>query len=490
MRRPEKLLSGILLLGLILRLIRIGGRDIWYDDAFSIFLARQPADRIISGTAADTMPPLYYLLLHGWMQLGQSIAWLRLLNVFLSLLVVFLVYLWISTLFGPGAGLWASLITAVSPLEIYHAQELRMYALLTLSLLGYALFFTRILQRRPLFSKNWTNWVGLVLSGACAMYTHNLAVFTLAVPIIFTAIFRKWGLLLRLAGALAAIGLASLPWLVYIPGQIEKIQTAFWTPRPGLIEIFQMVITFISNLPLPGVLLAIAAVGSIQVILLLLLESRRNRWRDEPAWLLLAFSILPPALLFAASYAMRPIFVPRAAMLSSIALYGLIGRVAACGQKRAVGVALGCLTVALAVAGLPYQYTYNEFPRSPYQTTAAGLKQTAQETDIIIHDNKLSYFPMAVYAPDLKQVFIADPPGSHNDTLAPATQKAMNIYPVPDIEHAAGDSRRIKFVVFQTAIQEYREQGKAHPILTWLDGNYQLAGHQAFNDLEVYEYVR
>jgi len=491
MRSEKKLLFGILLAGLILRMIRIDSRDIWYDDAFSIFLARQPVDRIISGTAADTMPPLYYFLLHGWMQLGQSIWFLRSLNVLLSLAIVYLVYRWISDLFGSRAGLWAGGIAAVSPLAIYHAQELRMYVLLTFSLLGYAWFFTRIIQHKLLFGKTWWNWPGMILCGICAMYSHNLAVFTLVVPVVWAAALKRWDLFIRMLGALAAIGIGSLPWLIFIPGQVEKIQAAFWTPKPGLVEILQMVIIFFSNLPLPAILLLIAAIGSFQVILFVLVESRRNRWKDNAAWLLVSFAVIPPSLLFIASYFMRPIFVPRAVIFSSLALFGCIARVAGCGQKKGIGTFLGSLTIFLALLGLPYQYAYNEFPRSPYQKTAATLMETTRPAEIVIHDNKLSYFPMSVYAPNLEQVFLADAPGSHNDTLAPASQQAMGIFPEAGIEQAAGDAKYLKFVVYRTTIQEYLQQSKgSHPIIAWLDQQFQLTGHQVFNDLEIFEYIR
>ncbi|MDO8969156.1 MAG: glycosyltransferase family 39 protein, partial [Saprospiraceae bacterium] len=131
-------LLGILLLGLLLRCIGLQERSIAYDDAFSIFLARQSLPNIITGTAADTMPPLYYFLLHGWIQSGGlGLAWLRLLSVLLNLGGVLFLYGITVRLAGDRAGLWAAFLSAISPLQIYHAQDLRMYALLVLCQLGY-----------------------------------------------------------------------------------------------------------------------------------------------------------------------------------------------------------------------------------------------------------------------------------------------------------------------------------------------------------------
>src|SRR3990172_3519873 len=122
-------LGAILLLALGLRLYEAGSREIFYDDAFSYFLAKQSLGQIVAGTAADTMPPLYYFLLHYWMKLGESIFVLRLLGVVLSIGMIGVVFDLGRRLAGAAAGLWAALIVAVGPFQIYHAQELRMYTL-------------------------------------------------------------------------------------------------------------------------------------------------------------------------------------------------------------------------------------------------------------------------------------------------------------------------------------------------------------------------
>jgi hypothetical protein len=66
-------LLAIFLLGLALRCINLVGRGIQYDDAFSYFLASQNLNAIVMGTAADTMPPLYYFALH-FLDAGQPAA--------------------------------------------------------------------------------------------------------------------------------------------------------------------------------------------------------------------------------------------------------------------------------------------------------------------------------------------------------------------------------------------------------------------------------
>jgi mannosyltransferase len=41
-------------------------QSVWFDEAYSIFLAKQPVAELIRLTSIDGHPPLYYLLLKGW----------------------------------------------------------------------------------------------------------------------------------------------------------------------------------------------------------------------------------------------------------------------------------------------------------------------------------------------------------------------------------------------------------------------------------------
>lgn len=174
-----------LLLGFGLRLIALESRSLQYDDTFSIFLSKRSLPEIITGTAADTMPPLYYFLLHFWMMISQEIWFIRLLSVLIGLLLIALVYLTVERWAGRPAAGWAALLTAISPLQIYHAQDIRMYGLLVLGQLGYLWFFTRLWFTEW---KGWGSlgsWIGLVLSGLVSVYSHNLAIFALVVPDLF-----------------------------------------------------------------------------------------------------------------------------------------------------------------------------------------------------------------------------------------------------------------------------------------------------------------
>lgn len=495
MKKTTGWLLAILAMAAGLRLLLIGTRSIQYDDAFSLLLADRSLAEIVQGTAADTMPPLFYFVLHFWGLIQPGIVFARLLSVLLSLGAVWLVYELARLVCGDErGGLAAAFLAAISPLQIYHAQDIRMYALVMLAEAGYLVCFFDWLQskggswRRRLFA------AGIVLCAAAALYSHNLAGFGLIVPNAYLLWKRDWKNLGWLLALQLLAGVLFAPWLVYLPGQLQKIQTAFWTPRPGVIELVQALVMLVASLPLPGVWLYVGVLIALQVVVLTVIEAARlyrkgEKARDALGFFSLLF-LLPPALLFGVSYLIRPVFVPRGFLISSAGLFGLAGMVIARQWKQGGGKVLLGLFMLAAVVSIPYQVTYRAFPRSPFAEAAAYLGESQQPGEVIVNDNKLSHFPLAVYAPDLKMKFLADEAGSANDTLAPATQAAMDLTPEAGIDLAAGSADRLRFIVFVKTLDEYAQTGRAHPALTWLEKNYALTGKEVFGDLEVRTYER
>lgn len=485
MNRDSRLFWGILLLAIILRVIALDSRSIIYDDAFSIFLSERSLAEIISGTAADTMPPLYYFFLHFWMRIHPSLAWMRLLGVGLSLGGVILFYLLVSRLVNIRAGLWVMFLLAINPLSIYHAQDLRMYALVSFCQLAYLLFFVMIYQADSSIRQRMIAWGGLVVFGTLALYSHNLAIFGIAIPNIYLLFRRQWRLLAQLIGSQAVMAFFFIPWMVYLPGQLQKIQTAFWTPRPGLVEIIQALIMSVGNLPLPPIELIVSL--AISLIILILVSVRLWRQRSEVnIGLLLTGAVGLPAMLFIVSYVMRPVFVPRGFLLAIMCYLGLCGIVITITRRTIEKGLLAVLFVAAALIALPHQYGFVEF-RSPYGELAAFLAENYRDGDVIIHDNKLSYFPAHFYDRQLPQLFLADEPHSINDNYAPGSQAAMQIFPINDMAESCQGKERVFFITYQQTIAEYEALGyEGHPRVTWLLKSYGRCEQKPFRDLLVF----
>ncbi len=496
MKRFERYwLVGILLLAAILRSLGIATRGIIYDDAFSFFLSGRSIPAIIQGTAADTMPPLYYFLLHFWQLVSRDLWWLRLLSLLFSLGIVLVLYLLVSQLFDRKAGLWAAFLAAISPLQFYHAQDVRMYALLALLQLLYAWFFVRIWMKAG--RRQLTNWIGLVLSGTAAMYTHNLAIFFLVVPDLVLIITRNWRLLGKVLAAQAVIGVAALPWLILVPGQIAKIQHAFWTLPPGIAQILDAIAMSTTDWPLDGVWLMVALYLSLVIFIFITWEVGRAIWdfaRKKDIGIsrisLVSLAVIPPVLLFAISYVTRPVFVPRGFLASTIIYLAIAGVLIARKWAKPVSMIVAVGLVGAAVIGLPHQVSFDSFPRSPFQQAGSFLSSQVKPGALVLHDNKLSFFPMKYFSPGLPQEFLPDEPGSPNDTYALASQQAIGLFPAPDLAQAVEGVQTVYFVVFAETIREYQAAKMEHPQLVALAKTFHQVDRYTFNDLDVFLFER
>jgi mannosyltransferase len=166
----------------VMRLYHLDAFGVWRDEAQTVFLARQsfPSGILAALMYADVSPPLYYFLLHFWEQVSGSDWGLRFFSVILGVATIPLVYLIGRRMFDSGIALVATVCAALSPHHVVVSRTVRMYTLLPLlSLL--AIYFVHRFVTMPSDSEHrsaWrTSWLGVVLSFALVMYTHNVGAY-------------------------------------------------------------------------------------------------------------------------------------------------------------------------------------------------------------------------------------------------------------------------------------------------------------------------
>jgi mannosyltransferase len=505
----------VIVLASVLRLINLGGRPLWYDEAFAVLYSEQPLRTMLHGTvtqvdgaAADVHPLFFYSMLHFWMLVfGQSPIAVRALSVFLGMATVVMAYLLGRRLVDRSVGLAAAFVVAVAPFHVYYSQEARMYALLGFAALTMTYFFVRAWT-----DGGWGNWFAFGVFGALTLYAHNLGIMVLAALGLWVlwAWFRPGGVRWRnfrplLFTHLLTFGLFA-PWLIVVPSQLGKIQQAYWVEQPGLVQLIQTILIFhfaYDNQPLPRWLLPPALLFSLLILVIIAFEliRRRQASRSDQMpdtfdsllpttyFLLLFLTIIPILLTFLASQ-IQPVYVVRALLPSALMYYVLVAAVLILGSVP-VPVKWGLLLPSgvIVVAALVNHYSYAEFPRPPFDEAAAFLRSHYQPADVIVHSNKLTFFPTHYYDRSLPQGFIADEPGSPSDTLAYPTQQALGLFATSDIATATLGHERVWVVVFRREIEEYRAAGYAHhPQLAWLEQYYTLVSVTSFNDLDIYEY--
>ena len=200
--------------------------SLWGDEAWAATLAIKPFLQIIKIVAKDTSPPLYYLLLHGWMRIfGSSEIAIRSLSFLFFLATVLTVYFIGKRLWDRKTGLIASLLALTNPFLFTYAFEGRMYSLLVLTSTLSLYFFLK--------KHRW----GFILATTAALYTHHFSLFV----VIFEAIWRfkeNWGKnlkqFIKSFFDFLIIGLLYLPWFYPLYYQTSLVGSGFWLGKPTL----------------------------------------------------------------------------------------------------------------------------------------------------------------------------------------------------------------------------------------------------------------
>jgi len=201
-----------------LRAYGLEAKSIWLDEALSFHRASS-LDQAVSGLmvtggvpSRDTQPPLYFVLLYGFLKLaGDSDFAAKFFSAFFSVLTVPVLAAAGRRLGGGRVGLLAALLAALSPLYVWYAQEVRMYALLTfLAALAFYLSLRSAEDLRRGAYRSGAAWAAAAfLAAGLGILTQYLAVFLVpALGFGLLAALARRGRPLILAGAalLAAAG--------------------------------------------------------------------------------------------------------------------------------------------------------------------------------------------------------------------------------------------------------------------------------------------
>ena len=352
------LLLTIVLGGAILRFVNIGLESFWYDeihslmkalnhpnqntglqillpatDFFNQYLAWQPLDvsSLVEMSRQDFTPPLYYATLNVWIDwFGTSELAVRSLSALCSLLLPIPIYVLGRSQGGHQLGLWAALVTALSPFQIYYGQEARVYSMAALMAAVCSLCVWRFLfGAKPVAS-------GLLYS-ICAIvgvFSHYAFLFLLPFHGGW-ALFEMWRRPQRrhwmVVVPIVSMGLALTAWYPVLEAQQDfmALSSPFFEGRVGLLETFSMLARIPLRLVAGDNLWSKLVYASLIGGLALASVSAWRRWVDEwrAVWFATCWVLTPLTLHMAADLIVgnHTVTVTRYSMLISPGVYLLVG---------------------------------------------------------------------------------------------------------------------------------------------------------------------
>jgi uncharacterized membrane protein len=236
LRRDRLLVAALVLVALVLRAPNLG-RAYWIDEGISVGIASHPLRRLPGLLHLDGSPPLFYVLLHGWMRLfGTSEIATHSLSLAVSLAAIPVAYWAGCELFGRRAGVAAAALYATNPFLTWYSTETRMYPLVVVLATAGITFAVRGVRDERLSDGIWA-----VLSFTALMYTHNWSVYLFGVTAAVLAGLAMSRNDRRTALAVVAgAGMVVLLFLPWVPTLIDQAHNtaAPWAVRPLIGDFF------------------------------------------------------------------------------------------------------------------------------------------------------------------------------------------------------------------------------------------------------------
>lgn len=226
----------IIVISAALRIYNIEQKNLWFDEVYSWKISQGSIVDIVSETSGDIHPPFYYLVLKFWMKLfADGIYSMRMLSVLLSLLSIYFIYRLAKLFLEKDYQVMLVLILyAVSPLNIYYSQEVRMLNLNLFLCLGSVYYFL-------IFSESGSRKSALlyIIFTVLAIYTHYFAFLFLFTELILAAYYylRKLTLKKNFFIFLICFGIINLfylPWYPVFITQTSKGQP--WRTSQSIIK--------------------------------------------------------------------------------------------------------------------------------------------------------------------------------------------------------------------------------------------------------------
>jgi mannosyltransferase len=354
----------------LLRTRTLGG-ELWFNEATATGIASHSLSELPGVLRRGGSSPLYYLLLHFWIDaFGSGASATHALSLVFGLLTIPTAMWTGQSLFGRRAGLMAATLFAFSSFLTQYAQETQMYELIVLlGLLATAAFLHAFVYRR----RRWLWLFALALTAM--LYTQVAAVlfwFGVAValvPVYICSDDRRR----TLRDAAIGFGVAAILYLPWLPTTIYQVVhvTAGWHYTPLL------------GATVPGTLLGgervdvTLLVAAVAAVVPLLARSNRRTREATAIWVLIAVPVAALALARVSSL-IAPVWASRyfAAMVAPLLLLGAYS----CARARVLGVA----AIVLCLGFLANPSSFAPSYKSDMQDLAGEIGPLLQRNDLVV----------------------------------------------------------------------------------------------------------
>lgn len=420
LKSNKVIILSILLLGVLLRIYDLDRQSISGVEAFSIWLAEQDLYQIVLITSRDVHPPLYYIILHYWIDLfGDSEVSSRFLSAAFGILAIFVMYKVGDLVFKESVGILSSLILALSVFHIQFSQQARMYSLMSLLTLCSFYFFIQMFKRGTL-----TDSIGYLTATILLAYSHYYGLFIILVQNIYLLTififfrdrsaegninFRRWVLLEFI------LLIMYIPWMRILITQILKVESGlytseFWLQVPTIHTIFHSFIEYSGSQSLFCLFLILVPFSIVTFSRNEIGISRKDLWKFSDSYslnvtisnvnrisLLLLWLWTPIILPFIISQFAASIYITRGSIVASLPFYMLVANgIETINKSRSINLILASLIIIFSLISVSRYY--NTVTKEQWKEIASYIDANEKQGDLVLFHSGFSLGPFNYYS--------------------------------------------------------------------------------------------
>ncbi len=396
----------ITILALVLRVSWAGWYDLWYDEAFCLYISRFSMKEILNGIVLCSYPPLFFILLHFWDLLFNGIPelFLRLLPIFFGTATIPMLYKLGRDALGREEGLTAAFLLAVSPLHIYYSLELKPYSML----IFWAFYSVFLLFRALKYGGRY--WVYLSLINVLVLYTHYFGIYLLAAEAlyVFTAFLstRKGLRQIFLSMLLSFVLFLPQMWVLIRIHMPETISFADnWMPPVSFIMTYMIFKDFAAGYHSTRILYMPLLFLYLSLALTALIFHKKRKH----AWSVACFLLIPILLAAIIGQFMTPMYISRYFLFCLPFFVLLVGAGLKTIKLRKVKQAALLIIIAIHVPliirtiidDMPYHdypYHYGAHEKKEFKAAVEFIENNRRSGDVIVHACLNTFFPYKVYS--------------------------------------------------------------------------------------------
>jgi hypothetical protein len=213
--RAALVVSALTIIAFIIRWKVGANHGLWADEAaFMEVVKLRPASEMFAFLQFhESHPPLFYLMMRGWMALtGDADNTLILVPVVMSSLLVPVVFATTSSLFSTRPALLAAVLTTLASPLVEHSAQLRPYGLMMLLVLVSTYALVVAVSRLRI-----RYWIAYAVATIALLYTHNWAWLVLAGQLLALVAVVLWMPVNRRRILTGWLFSASIVMLTYLP---------------------------------------------------------------------------------------------------------------------------------------------------------------------------------------------------------------------------------------------------------------------------------